>query len=322
MAHYDHVILGGGMSGCLIALSLAAWRKGETVAVIEPSHLGGSYAKGGFQYLRNSVGVRALLHAHKMDFTLKAMSGGVLTHKGRVLPYPQGLGGHLEAVQRLHYGKTRGTYEGYGPGVMNFGGTGGERVLTDFSRLFGLVERHCDIIQAHATVISGPMACVGPRRWIESASGRITSTVPLPILAKLLQLEGREAPVCPHEWLKVARISLTGRTAHLGHYDYTYTPWLEAIHRVRPVVDDDGNIALELEWNDRSTHSLAVDLARLGSTLLAPPRQLPGHLHPVTWRTWRAGSGSNIRLAGRFAQWNSRITVDQVVDACHEELTA
>lgn len=328
---YDHVILGGGMSGCLIALLLAAHRKGETIAIIEPGQLGGGFARGGFQYLRNSEGVRAVLDAHRVDYDVQPMLGGVLTHKGRVLAYPEGLGDHVTEAQRLHYRKTRGTLDGFVPGVMNFGGTGGERVLCDLSRVIKKVSQAADIIQAGATVVSGPMACVGPRQWVEALTGRIISTVPLPVLANLLQLDLAERPKLAHETLCVARIPINKANGPLGHYAYTYTPWLEAIHRVRPVVADN-QAWLELEWNatlDKEDDApggsvlpnapLNRDMAKLGGLMDSlEVRTLPGHLHPVEWGTWRPND--NIRLAGRFAQWEPRMTVDQVADDWHKEL--
>ena len=329
--HHTSVIIGGGMSGCLIALLLAAYRKpGEDVAVIEPGQLGGSFSRGGFQYLRNSEGVRALLDHHHLPYTLRPMRGGILTHKGRVLAYPAGLGDRTAQAQRLHYRKTRGTLEGFEPGVMNFGGEGGEQVLVDLSRLLMAVERVATIYRAQVSVVSGPMACIGPRRWVEASGGHLVSTLPLPLLARILQLDEEEAPRCRHETLNVARIPLTEDNAPLGHYDYTYTPWLEAIHRVRPVNGASG-VELELEWNaaldvedDQDGVSLpntpvTRDIDKLAGALdTLEVRTMPGHLHPVEWGTWRPEPP--LRLAGRFAQWEPRMTVDKVADAWYKEL--
>jgi hypothetical protein len=316
------------MSGCLIALAYAAWRPSETVALIEPGNLGGSFGQGGFQYLRNSEGVRGLLQAHGLPYALREQAGGVLTHKGRVLAYPAGLGTSIMAAQRLHYAKTRGSLDGFTGDVMNFGGVGGEQVLVDISRLLGKVADTADVFQASARVVSGSLVSIaaplldaepaGSRQWIEAGSGTVISTIPLGLLGSLLQLDLPERPVCPHEWLKVVRTPLTPEIAPLGHYDYTYTPWLGAIHRVRPV-HIDGEVLLEAEWNDTLTGKLPMDLKKLGITDHSKPRLLPGHLHPVAWGTWRPDA--SLRLAGRFAQWEPRMTVDKVVDVWHKELT-
>lgn len=309
--HCTHIIVGGGMSGCVVALALAAWRKGARVAICEPGRLGGNFGTGGLQYLRDSEGMRALLDAHRISYGVRPVHGGVLTHKGRVLAYPDGLGGHLPEAQRLHYIKTRGTADGFVPGVMNFGG-GGNTLVCDLQQLLGVVERVADIYQSAARVISGPMVSVG--RWLE-ASEDIVSTVPLPVLANILQLDAKERPTCTGEQLRIGHIPLTDANRALAHYDYTYTPWLAAVHRVRGASPE----ALELEWNARNDGGVQADLQKLGGELITEPRTMPGHLHPVAWGTWRPEPP--IKLAGRFAEWEPRMTVDQVADRWHKDLT-
>ena len=308
--HHDTVIIGGGMGGVVAAAHLLA-EGSPSVAIIDPGNLGASF-QGGLRYLRDNPAMRALLDRWGVLHASETVKGGILSPKGRVLPYPEGVGEHLEDAQRLHYLKTRGTLDGYTGREMNFGG-GGARLNCDLHRFIGKVAScpRFTHYRTNAVLVSGPMVSLGNRRWVEGK--RIISTIPLPVLARLLQLEPHEAPTCPHRVLHVGSLPLHGGNAALGHFDYTYTPWLKAIHRVHPAPRKG---TLEVEWNsakgeEEPEEALSDDLGRIGwAGHTLDWRTLPGHLLPVEWGTWRPEAP--LYLLGRFAQWDSRMTVDKV----------
>lgn len=310
MSHHDVVVIGGGLGGVTIAAFHLA--QGKDVALIEPGALAGSFI-GGLKYMRDSVGFRRLLSDVKVDYAIRPVMGGILRADGMVAPFPGDLSpDQLFEVQRAHYQKTRGTADGFTTGAMNFGG-GGAQLLFDVPELVEYVEQRARIVDRAVKRISGKMVSTGGQ-WIEGAE--IISTIPLPALCAILGLEARESPICKCEMLFTAHVdTLEGGAASAFPYDYVYTPWLPVAHRL----SKDGDRLL-VEWNERLGDA-RDDMKSIGMDFESKPTKMPGHLHPAVWGSVKLDAGlfCGIRLAGRFAEWLPRRTVDQTLDQLYGE---
>lgn len=309
---YDVVVVGGNMGGTLIAAAYAA--HGRSVAVIEPQPLASAFM-GGFKYLRHNDELIHLLIKLGVRYSILKVRGGVITAQGDMLSFPGDIAPqHLENVSKTHYLKTRGTLDGWTPQVMNFGGTPTDEVDADIGKLVEWVDEHCEVIRAPAKLISGQQVGLGNGVYV--CGKQLVSTVPLPILCRLLRLDEHEKPVTPHQMLNTVEFQWTIMAGGCP-WDYVYTPYLKRLHRVSVVNHKQG--VWQAEWNG-DADTPVDDLEELaGVEYISPVRSLPGHLLPIEWRSWKPDP--SLRLMGRFAEWNPRGTVDQTVATLMKELT-
>ena len=313
----DLLILGGGMSGMLAA---ATARCAEVnVGIVEPNGLGASFTGPGYRYLRWSEPLVRLLGLMGIQHEIVVHKGGLLDDTGTIHAYPESLDmAALDMVQRRHYNKTRGSMVGYSPGVMNFGGKNKRGIQVNVRDIVRWVEGHVDHYEDSAEHISG---VVRTSRDVHISYRSLIVTIPLPVLAHILELDPQEAPVTKARALYAAVVEVDKDHPMLG-FDFIYTPWLTAIHRVSKA----GPKHLTVEWNageyspnldqrlipDRDAAKLKID--HQGS--FTNPQ--PGHLRPCLWGTWRPPKYTH--LIGRFAEWEPRATAEGAIDKTLEVL--
>src|SRR6185503_11510861 len=168
-----------------------------------------------------------------------------------------------------------------------------------------------------AVLVADSMAGLAPGQVVGASERRfpfdyLVLTVPLWIVRRMAWFALPEALALK---LNVVRVNPIGDP--YAKWDYVYTPYTpeNLLHRLSPS-DDGYQCEFNGEWIEGETNTkLTSDLNFLfpnGWALDAVKKGLNGHLLPLRGPAeWPA----NVRPLGRFAQWDSRATVDAVLDS-------
>jgi hypothetical protein len=317
----DIAIVGGGMGGVIAAAWAKINRPDSEVVLIEPGQPGAGFNSGGLRYLRWNPRLGALLDSLGHLWAKVPVYGGILIPDGtswRVADYPGGMSDiAVEAHQRAHWDKTRPGRGGFSRRVMNEGGRESFKIEAGP----GLVEAMLEgVTVIKATVIGvdvnwrSTYIRTSPRATIEAAT--TIWTPPAPALMRLcgLPYEQREFR---HANLNVIH-GLHEPDNPIASRDYVYTPYLASrIHRISKAALPG---VVQLEWNgdDGLTPEIIEDcVVQLGiQPTLASFKEMPGHLAPMGVKARHALSSlpPHFRMLGRYAEWDSRATVDQSTD--------
>jgi len=314
------VILGGGMSGLVSAVAM---RSTDEITIIEPSTPGGVFSSGGFKYLHFTESTKCMAQLLGLDYYTVPIKGAILLD-GKLHQYPE----HLRElpkpqanhIMQLHYAKTRRGVDIDRicvPSVMNdpWGPKPAKMVIDTDS------------------LIKSCMGCV--TKWVKAAAVSLTdhivttssgsvheydyliNTLPLWVLAKFDGFSNhKEAKVFSTEAVanRLTIFKILSSTTRFKSFDYVYTPITEAsvIHRVSmnyPTFDAETSSSIT-QFSD-----VMKDIRQLfgESALIVGGVTIPGHVYPsANVVDSLSYLPENWLMVGRYAQWDSRCTVDKV----------
>lgn len=313
------VILGGGISGLLAAYVL----RGQDTTIIEKdAKLGGSYLDGGLKYIRQTDNMSNMLDDLRVPWTLSMPHGAILV-AGVLRPHPWWVKylSHEErlAIQKHHWERTRGSLDNFTETCMN-DPVGHQHMAynLDFRDLLESLIRE---VRNSCTVIEGEMVKSVTKDCVYTSVGtlpyqRLITTLPLRVSRTLFQhvsipdvvalpLTIAHLLLLPPALENAKRVYKIPGNGYARPLDYIYTHDWQRAHRV-----SSQRMGWDVELAGIVTHPELVEPAFEG---LIPTKLVitAGHLTPlavpVNWP-------NNILPLGRFAEWNTRSTVEKSLD--------
>lgn len=306
------LIVGGGPAGLI-----AAWAAEPypcKVGILEPGRLGGSLlAPGGLRYLKSTDGTTDMLETLDVGFEEFRVKGGLHYH-GSVLRYPDCLSSIKDPrkVQEDHWRKTRRTHPSSSTyDAMNAPKRGSQKALK------------CDPLEFVEAISDGVHVAKAGLKSISPGKALTTTGVVVPYDYVIFTTPLWTLPEFGAWWkvpeahavrLNVVTVELQRHDPY-ALWDYVYTPYTpeDAVHRISPY-----RSGYMVEWNglgDLVNSRVMGDLNWLfpgGYVVTGGRGGLNGHLLPLMGETH--SPPENVAMLGRFAQWNSRATMDVVLE--------
>jgi len=307
------IIVGGGISGLVCSYAFSKHPNLE-ITIFEPGKVGGEFLSGGLKYVHASDGVKGMFNDLRLGYSDYQVRGGIML-KGKVERYPKCFDSmtkeQAKRIQDDHYRKTRRAEPGkHSKKAMNDPAARGPRTALrcDFRRMIEKLEYRANVRKSKL------MKIIDAANYIWSDEGRIhpydylVLTIPLWVIRKCVNW------YVPHGVaMKLNVIDVMGpRRDKYAQWDYVYTPYTpgDAIHRFSPKGE-----GYSMEVNgDLNMEDVRSDLNFIfskGWYIKNVENGLKGHLLPLEQKPVLP---DNVALLGRFAQWNSRATMDVVLD--------
>lgn len=317
------VILGSGMSGLLAAHALRGLD--HDITVIEAGNgPGGSFTGGGLKYLHSTGRMMELMEVLGIPFQTYVPRGGVLVG---LFPQPWGNpqpkeGGltdlEVGAIQRLHWLRTRGTPKGFRQSCMNDPrGPVQTALRCDHGAVIKALHERSVLGGVNFLFNERVKAIYSHNVELEDGSrvmfDRLVTTLPLPTMIKLMNPHWDGAPPTLRQTV-VARLSrlptfMVADKTPIS-WDYIYTPFDTLVTRVSRADTNGGGWEVEAPVVNGNVPT-ATDFAEHGWDVEPTTKVIAGHLVPLSARfPWP----DKVIPVGRFAQWDSRATVDVVLD--------
>jgi hypothetical protein len=304
------VIIGGGIAG-LVCSYVMNRVKGLEVTVLEPGEVGGEFLSGGLKYIHHTQSMENLFDELDLPWSHFVVKGGILL-RGVVRQYPNYLReiGREQAarIQRDHYRKTRRIEPGpYSSKAMNDPAAVGPKkaLRCHFPEFIESMAKGVDIVQESCLHIGEDFLITNKGRTIFFDYAVLTA--PLWVIKNMVSWH---VPSSVAMELNIAIVE--PRKDRFYQWDYVYTPYTpgSSIHRLSP----DGN-DYAVEANGQLDYvDFINDLNFLfsdGWHIKTMKNGLKGHLLPLSSQP---EPPKNISLLGRFACWDTRMTVDVVME--------
>lgn len=325
------VILGGGIAGLIAAHVL---KDGHDVTIIEAGKsLGGNFNAGGLKYIRVTVPMMNMLSDLGVPFQTYTPRGKVILDSGMHPWPPWGIakpvhepddgevlisGEVIRLIQRIHWLKTRGSLDGFTTTCMNDPlGNGADPALGCDHAV--LVDRLIQSIRPKVAINTSSLVTNVYMGNVECTDGgrtmfdRLITTIPLPVAAKIIPIGQQAKPT--HHGIAVVNVKTApAEVERFRQYkwDYCYTPLDPLVSRLS---NSNGLLQAEAPYHLNSHPPTAKDFAANGWQTDGQAMHMPGHLVPMPANVnWPVG----IIPLGRFAQWDSRMTVERVLDRAIE----
>lgn len=322
-------IIGGGISGLIAAYVFRSQR--PTLLEASPN-LGGTYTAGGLKYVRETPSFRFLLDDLGIPYHIYKPAGGILLGDElkfhpehlRTLAEPE-----RDAIQKMHWARTRGTLDGFRSTCMNdpMGEGDASALHFDHQRFMDALASASRVFGA-ALLTSMAVTAIRPNPpglrkeggYIETAGGthhfdRLITTIPLPLLRRLAPW--MSIPETRYEMLSISVLSqvpkfLEGTWSNL---DYIYTPDIFHVHRIsRPIITVEPRRTWGAWQAEASASTVDVTDAMIEEATQSKVMarvHVPGHLHPLP-------SGltlpENVAPLGRFAEWDTRSGAEKTLE--------
>jgi len=304
------VLIGGGMSG-LIA-SYVFRRLQAEVLVIESGALGGEFLAGGLKYIHHTIGMINLFDELGVVYSDYAISGGIML-RGGVHPYPKYLhslpGSEAARIRADHYRKTRRTEADAESAAtaMNDPAAAKPRkaIRAHFPEVITKLAGGLMVMKTAVTGIRGGA--------LQTASGvsvpydYCVVTIPLWAVRRMADFYVPEGVA-----MKLNVIQVHPLRDRYVQWDYVYTPYTpaDAVHRFSPS-GSGYSVEINGQLDVPRMHSDLNFIFQDGWAIDQVTEGLKGHLLPLEVEPeWP----NNIAPLGRFATWNSRSTMDVVLE--------
>jgi hypothetical protein len=309
------IIIGGGISGLVVANVFSKYASHVAVEVYESGVVGGEFVLGGLKYIHQSRAMEDFLDGLGIYWCDYRVRGGILL-RGEVRKYPLFLSqlskDEAIRIQRDHYRKTRLMELGdFDDTAMNepANAKSNNALNCDFQRLVDVLASNCNIIKASLIRV------INDKVYLSNNTVRqfdyLVLTIPLWIIKLVTDYEIASAIAMK---LNIAIVKGT-RNTYAG-WDYVYTPYTPSnyIHRISY---GDGGYAVEAngKLDEVRLYSDLNFLFKNGWRLEGIKKNLKGHLLPLDQKIIVP---SNVALLGRFAAWESRMTVDVTLNRAIE----
>ncbi len=307
------IVVGGGISGLICANVFL--KNGADVELFEPNEIGGEFLIGGLKYIHNTLNMEKFLDDCGITWGDYKVKGGILL-RGIVRPYPKFLEKLDKAdairIQNDHYRKTRKMEPGnFGITAMNDPANSKSKraIRCDFAEL---IKKLSSVIKINKTSL---IKVLSNKAYF--SNGKVLSfdymvlTIPLWIIKEIVDFE------LPNSTAMNLNIAIIESVRDLyASWDYVYTPYTpsDCIHRIS---SDGEGYAVEIsgELDENKLHSDLNFLFKDGWYMRRMRKNLKGHLIPIEGEI---KTPYNIALLGRFASWESRMTVDITLERSYD----
>jgi len=313
----DVLVVGGGVAGLVSSCIFSSF--GAHVKMFECGKLGGEFLAGGLKYIHRTDNMTGLFIDLGLVFSNYSVKGGIL-NRGVVERYPelfQRMDKYKVAqIQMDHFRKTRMMEPGsHYKTAMNDPANSISKgaIRLDFvdmvNRLAARLKRDGgEIVREKVIKVLGENSLMTDkgRRY---AFDYLIFTVPLWIIKRLVDFYIPDAMA-----MNLNLIDVVPKNDRYAGWDYVYTPYTpgDAIHRFS--VD---GVCYVCELNGELAPRMVDVVSDLnfifgaGYVIKKITRGLKGHLHPMGEKIqWP----ENMAPLGRFAEWNSRGTVDKILE--------
>jgi len=310
------VIIGGGISGLVCSWAFSKYN--AQVMVLEPNEIGGEFLAGGLKYIHKTEMVESLFNDLNLPWSGFMVKGGILL-RGEVEKYPAHLATLSKKdalrIQGDHFRKTRRMEPGdFARNAMNDPASVKPKkaIRCDFSSLIKRLAAGTQIEKMAASKIGDNYVVVTDGKTTKAIDyDYLVVTIPLWAVKRASKWDISD---CVAMELNIAIV--TPNKDLYSNWDYVYTPYTPSgcIHRLSPdggdyAVEANGsldNLALHSDLNFLFNEGWAVKKIRTG---------LKGHLLPLEYQP---SHPRNVALLGRFACWESRMTVDVTLEKSME----
>ncbi len=322
-------ILGGGVAGMSAAIRLAEETAGEID--LYSNDLGGEYLSGGLKYLHAT--------SHMMNFVMKTMKMaahiekviGAVEVADRIHPHPESFWREPQwgdLVQRDYFTKTRGTKVTFNDTCMNnpFRANSLELKLVPTEGIQTLVVNMQNHIARHSRIKFHKMDIN------ELSLASIINDYKYVIYTLPIQLLGNQ--IGYNFDFEFRPLNILRYEAFAGVWplwmDYIYIPSPEyKFHRIS-LFQLNKSFTIDVEYNGGVDETVSDDVSKfmmqyfptVGYEEISKYQmKVKGHL--VTQKRETPPSiPANVFLLGRFAQWNSRVTFDNVLESVESIIEA
>jgi hypothetical protein len=317
------IVLGGGISGLSAALFFL--NRGCKVELYT-ENLGGDYTKGGLKYIYKSVSTEKFLNEIGIEYIIKRINGAIYYHN-QFWPYPEFMHMYEKPwhelaengmdIQQRFWQKTRGYKQPIDRRCMNDPWNRGPMELS--LKPVGGIQFYVNMLMEiaakniHMVIKYDRLNTEGVKRIIEE-NEFIVYTIPIDIFSDR-KFE--------YKVLNVYRVSCNVKQIW---WDYCYFPIDYLFHRVSKQ-----KMGLDFEYNMKSKdqrkaiqvqikNSCREFLFRVGIDKIEKisffPIYIKGHLGK---EVKDVVVSDNVFRLGRYAQWDSRITYDKVLDKLYRD---
>jgi len=315
------IIVGGGVSGLACSYVFREYF-GMDAKILEPNAIGGEFLAGGLKYVHYASDIMKLFDDLDLAYSRYQVRGGIML-RGQVEPYPKCLASlgkeQAQQIQFDHYRKTRRAepLPAHAAKSMNDPASAKPRTAlqADFKHLV-------DLLAGHATIIPhGLKGIIREANYIWTTAGKIEPYDYLVLTVPLWVIRECANWYVPHGVamkLNIANIRssdnhspMSGGRGRYSKWDYVYTPYTpaDAIHRFS-YQGDMYSVEVNGDLREQELHSDLNFLFPDGWYVEDIRHGLKGHLLPLEEKIEWA---ENIAPLGRFAQWDTRATLDAVL---------